>query len=693
MAIDTAVKRNAALNRGVVFPDGTIGTIDRANLVGHYFTPPAPPPAPPAPADPSTFVAARLYTLYRTSEAYPSPSLTDGVPDVDTWFPTITRTAIGRLQVVVGGEDVTFLRNKLTIVERWQKSDPFGDRSAQIRFPQVTDFDAIGTGDLAMFAADPDIEIYLLNAAGTTVTATIFEGLCGAWEFQDHQLVIPVTGCTYQLDLYVRAPALAGVPIDLGEIIPFQYNTRLAIRNRNNAMPVWTTGLTTRDRGAWDDGVQTGYVQRLLESRGVKNDGTALTVNLVRPRTPTLAWRDLASTDWHVSNGGRGVECDLQREKTMSANVFYAEGEDEAGTRWRNSFPGADGVSVFFQPLSYDPDVHPYDDAGDGTLDTSSSGRVDDSLLRIEQYANLGTGIDKGQAKNILDGLRARLDDPGWVGTITLTADPEEGWRGLIEAGENIFVRYFNGAGLLLHIADVEVANPGTECTVTLKVDSKGRSADQLQGIIDRLAAAGKDPVKRLVVGRESSLNKDSTAQWDGGAGSGWIPRIRFIDGTSTVSVPQQTWTVVKFLAGEEISITKTLFVATAGALFHVSISDRAPTGVDAAVDYFTGPLTDYPSLPFAVGAWDGDKPAGQLIGWGSNGQAAGFSPGTETNPFAGASGVLLDEGLWTLSHKEVEDAEKMPMFAWAVFWCENQAMNIWGKLYRAGDGFAEAST
>ncbi len=646
-----------------------------------------------APGDTATVVtdlATRVTDIEYVYRNYSTPTLVEGVPDPDTWTYTETRAPWGRYLVEMNGYDVTFLRNQLTIVTSMSWAEPYGDEACEIYFPQVTIWDSRGTGALSGLVDYAETKIWRVLPDGTLDSEPEWEGFVASWERSGNKVTAQCLGVLHQLDLYVRAPGISDLPDDIGTLIPFNFNpsTRPALRMAQ--MDYVNTGIPSRDRGAWDQGV-LNYIGRLL-GRSVTATGDQWTVLKTYPAKGVLTMKDRTTTHWTTQVGIHGVKEQLSRELTMRVNVWYAEGEDEVGTRWRNSFPSNDGTGVFFQPIpgAYNEAVHPIDEGPNGTL-VAHPERLDPASFRLEGYANLGQSVSKEEASRLLQGEYFRQFDPGWLGNITLTTDLAQGSRRKIRAGQNIVLQGYEGGNITLHIARHELSDPFGNASSNLTVDSKARDIDSIQAYMDRKAAEARNPVKRLLLGRSSSETVDSIQPWDTTRGDGWIPRQRApvlnngSVGSQVVAVPKHVWTVQRITCGEEETIIKSEFYTSPPTRLHVSICDAPPAGANTSLEYWTGPLTaPWPADPYVSGAWDiYEAPAEQLIAWGQFGQAGGYSPGTQTNPYLGITGAIIDESEWNLTHSKVPAETKSPTFVWVVIWAVDSATSFWGRLSR----------
>lgn len=627
--------------------------------------------------------ARMIEHVYRVYDPF---TLVHGQPDPASTF-VETRADWGRYMIEVGGADVTFLRGRATSIRDIEWQEPYDDARVSLIFAQVTCLENFGDGDTAMLSDHVEIRVWRILPNGTKDTEPEFEGWVSHWGHAGNFLAPEGVGVLHQIDLLVRAPGITDIPDDIGTLVPFQWNTEAVPSYLGAPMASIVTGVMSRDRGAWDQG-RLNYVDRQLK-RAVLSDGRQYTIKKRYPMQGYMVLKDTDTINFTLQPGIPGLDISgLQRDLTTDANVWYAEGEDEAGTRWRNSFPTADGLSVFFQPLSYLDAVHPYDEGPNGTLILNLA-RLNTNIFRIEKKADFGQGWNKVEAKRVLDGMRARMatDGSDFFGDITLNTDPPQMSRRKIRPGMNFTMPHHGPTPVKFHVSAVKISDPQGRASTTLTVDTRARDIDEITSAIERKANEVSNPVRALLVGRESALVQDKVQPWDSTRGDGWVPRQRYFDGVSTFVCPQKKYAVQRFTIGEEEIIIKTRIELTSGTIYHASLCDRPPKGMDPRAEYFAGVLADWPSDPVIRGAWEPpalpQPPVGQIMAWGSYGQMGGYSSGTETNPTSGVTGVIESEQEWNFTHANVPREQRQPTYGWLVIWCHNQSANAWAHIER----------
>lgn len=617
--------------------------------------------------------------LYRVSAIYPAPTITDGRPQPTWTAPTPTPDEWGRLKVTIDGVDYSTHRDVPTIVESWGSAEPFGDATARIRFPAATVFDTLS----APLTEWGEVEILRLHPDGSTTTP-LFVGLIAAfeesWGDDDRGIVAVCMGAVHQVGLYRRLPKPDDSAVDIRVLISDQFKTDAAWRPHGRWTDMATTpdtGITSRYRGSGETADQ--YIQKLLEL-AVEADGDMWTVAQdypTNPWTPTLELKDRTTVDWTVVAGQPGVVGDLQRELSSGLNVIYGEGE-YGGSRYRNFYELTGGM--VFQPFSYDDDVHPWDSDGTGGLDTDYV-RVDTDLVRIEGFQQFGSGVTYAEAVASAEQQRLRAQDVGYVGSIKLAADPQEGHRLSIRAGDNIKVKSHHGSDRVFHIVGVNVQVGESEPVVILTVDTQARDFPTLAAIIERDREVSRKPLARLT-GRTFEGMPTSRATWDDNAGSGWLPTARKFDGTSTESL-SVGWNIVRFRASERDTVWK--------IEAHTSTPDTPFT-----LAVFNGEVVsgDLPADPHISGAWEFGTYAADdryVIHWGQYNEEraaeerAGYWPGYETDGDA-VTGDMVDDAPWVYHHDDGVDPDAL-QYLWAAVYVET-ACTFWMKLTK-GPGLA----
>lgn len=582
----------------------------------------------------------------------------------------------GRLQIIVGGVDVTFFRGVPCKPLRWTCNEPFSDATAEILFPQISGFEEPPAFLQAQHDA-PNVDIWLVRPDDSQ--KVLWEGMVASLDVDNGGVTIACLGALYQLDLYKKPPSFKTQLRDVQEVIAEEFTLVHPSMRTGPPQYVLGSGLTTRQRGGWSRAL-TGYVQDLLTqaefAEGVNPDGTQLTLLKEAGRIPSLGLKDMVSVHWVTSFGAPGVDVRLTRDRLAEPNVYYGEGIDNADhCRWRNTvYPDFEIGTAYFVPLEYDTAVEPYLYDANGAI-TGANPAYDSSKPRIEEYTNYGEGIDKAQGVTTAERQFLRENPPGWHGTITLTADIEQGVDGTVESrfemrvNENIVVENFQGGSVQVHVCQVEVDMDVDAQQVTLTVDTKARDMMTLAQIIKRDRDA-VDPAKRYRQYRNSRNVEDRIHLFDCEAGGGVVPATALSAGT---------WTVLQIPFGEYGELVRSDFTTSAAARFSVAVFDQAISGAVITTHMPAGPLTtdandDNPWDTFPEGT-------GLIAAWGGPTQAAGYWPGAESDDEPVVTGRLVDDSSWKY-------ATPTPPWLWVALWAET-ATTISGRFYPGVEGFS----
>lgn len=319
-----------------------------------------------------------------------------------------------------------------------------------------------------------------------------------------------------------------------------------------------------------------------------------------------------------------------------------------------------DLTGAFFMPVYADTRVQPrlYNPSGGdiGANPAFESGRV-----RVERYENFGNYISKAEG---ISSAAAEIErdgggtmEAGFMGTLTLGADPNEGSRFEIRAGENFLLQGHRGEDRLLHISQVEVDWDGQ--AVSLTVDERCRDQATMAAILQR-DRENHDPARRKKVQyRNSKQVEDRRAEWDCENGSGIIPRHGTFAGL---------WNVLRIPAGEVGTVVRSEFTVDTPARFSVAVFDRPTTHTV---------LSSHGASPLDAGYWDTfPEETGLIIAWGGEGQAGGFYPLQESDEDAPLTGRMLDDASWYYR-------STAPPWLWVALWVESPSVNyIQGRLY-----------
>lgn len=613
--------------------------------------------------------ASAIEVFQRRSYAWTTPTSVNGFVGADAWTPpTPTVADWGRLAVVFNDRDVTFFRGVPAQIGQWGSREPFGYTTFVVEFPQITVFDDFGVGDVDWLAARDDprwssVELYRVSAAGSIVGGALWEGEATSYDdIAGGGLRVTCIGCLYVADSLARPPQHRTQKVEHAFLIVENLRRQGGRRNLRTLEPAVEgdpSEFTTRHSG--DGGsLLNSFIQRLLAEM-IEDDGDQWTVAVDAPRQPVLRQKDFDTVDWTVTCGAPGVVIRCSVDKSQAANVIYGSGSDEAGTEWRGSYRLSSDVTVY-RPLAEASDVGYYDrDTYGTTFQLNAS--FDSRAVRVERWFSFGAGINQADAVDFAGKMLARDKDPSYTGSITLTADPEEGHRFDITAGQNILAQAYRGADVLFHV--IEVTHDPRAMATTLTVDSGARDANVIEALLERRRNVMESPSLQLRPQLGSSKFEDRKQPWD--ERYGFIPIASYAEadvdprrGVGTyatpteqpsyyVDVPAGEWVIEQILLPDLAQVERMELAAydAAGAY--------KPTAFVCGLFAASINEDDLPANPFSLGAWDFADPnqpptwyQRAMIMWGQFGQRAGYFPNLES---AGASptGVHRDEGAWTV--------------------------------------------
>lgn len=293
-------------------------------------------------------------------------------------------------------------------------------------------------------------------------------------------------------------------------------------------------------------------------------------------------------------------------------------------------------------------------------LYTASGGYIglnpefDPSRPRIDGYVNYGVNASKPIAVEDAQRTVEQNEDPGWIGSITLHADPNEGSRLEIRAGQNIRVQGYHGDNLLLHIAKATVDYQSL--STTLQVDTHARDLVTLTAQLQRDRDALAHPAASRRMGRRVSTTVEDTHPiWDCESGAGRVHRMGQAAGL---------WNVVRVAAAQYGQVAQCEFHTDDPTELSVAIFDR-PIVANTLHNHGRPDRTDF---------WkDMPEEWGLLIGWGGEGQMGGYYPGrqSDTDPLTGR---LVDRSSWYYH-------SSWPPWLWVATWTASTTY-LQGRLF-----------
>lgn len=592
----------------------------------------------------------------------------------------------GRLSVVIAGADRSFFRGIPCTINSWESTEPYDDSSCSITFPQVSWFEYPRyRAGLHWLSQSSDVTIRRVRPDGTSLPSDqLFVGFIASTKIMGnagHGITVQCLGALHQANFTAYPPEIESTSRDVGtaiaDILDSVVSRNYGLCNRPE------TGLLTEQRGGWGSRLDDG-VTPLLATAYTDDGRDQWTVMLDVGRKPIIRLKDKTTRHWSVTLGAPGIKPDLQDDLMLNPNVVYGEGVDPAGQQWRGMVYPDDAIDVgvgaapFYRPLYAQGDLEPwlYDLAGNRI---GKNPDFDSWRMRIERYVNYGEGTYHGFAVKDARQMTqaAERGDPNWVGSLTLDADPEEGCRYEIRAGQNVWLRYFTPPrslwkggtvvdaddGILLHISRVSVVPGGS---VTCEVSYLGHDFQTLAALRGRQKDAS-DRARRPVTGRRTSQQTvDTKTPSDDSSGAGVIKGF---------AVPAGGWAVAKIPMGEHAFVKTSLLQTTPPTRFAAAVFGK-PIEVSQLNAVIREPLKIGGN---GVNPWRGK--GNQLgawllqIAWGGPGQACGYYPGLESEG-AAVTGAHRDDGTWHYS-------TRTPPFLYVAVYAE-AACTVSGQLYEA---------
>lgn len=439
-------------------------------------------------------------------------------------------------------------RNAPTEIQSFSWTDPFGPSGAQITFPQITILEAAGQGDLKWFVPNANVDIIWRDRDGKP-TDWVWEGYFASETISGTSRSMACRGALLQADNFLAQPQVQVRPVPLEHVIRDAFDPAKAPSLRTKPLrttwpdewPVivepadldkeytqlvplgvkvgdrWS-GYATRDTGSWAN--KLALVQEKLRDM-IAPDGSQWTVSCHAGRQPVLHVRQQKfradAATFHVTAGAPGVDIsDITRDFSQIENVIYGAGKGLDGQTYSNMQIASNGTDVYYEPFAALPYVYPA---------TDTNPAFDPGVMRREVQASFDDGLDHAAALRVAKARHARMADPGYAGTITLTTDPmRDGQpisRFLIRAGDTIQVHGLLGKDILFHITEATVSIK--DLTVSLTIDSKYRDAVTVDEVRNRTRDS-LDPIRALQLGKFQPAIQDLILPWSYKAQAGCMP-------------------------------------------------------------------------------------------------------------------------------------------------------------------------
>jgi hypothetical protein len=419
---------------------------------------------------------------------------------------------------------------------------------------------------------------------------------------------------------------------------------------RPNAAPVLYPGFD----------LTPGMVNAKVEvwAQAMKNAGWALNVSTLFDRTCLNACRA-----FQLANG-------LQPTGTVNAQTWGAT----------FNLATVDSISAllgaYIAPLAEVPGVEPFTYDPYGGVNGRNPA-FDPELLRVEGWETFGAGVDKTIGVESAHSEIMRDGTAGYVGVLTLYADPNEMSRYDLRPGMNLLLENFRGRDVFLHIAQVKLDWHTQGRPVTLTVDEHAQ--DLITVATMRTAdRSTTDPVRRTRHNRRASrIIPDRTSQFDVEAGAGLLPVFVLQGGL---------WNVVRIPASAAGSVIELHASTDPATAFSVAVFNQPISPLQLVSLGIGNPLApfDVNNTSMWVAYASQLTQMGLVIAWGQVGDACGYSPGQESDAGAVLSGIFTDQGAWQYQ-------SLIPPWLWVALWAETTC-TLRGMVVDPTTGIASAA-
>jgi hypothetical protein len=354
---------------------------------------------------------------------------------------------------------------------------------------------------------------------------------------------------------------------------------------------------------------------------------------------------------------------EVQREAGLTANGTLTVATWNAV--WGDGEQAQNLGGARFDPLYALPGTQKFTYSANGSI-IGLNPSWDPDLRVVDRFVTFGDGLSKKEARRLSRREVERLNKATYRGTIRLTADPQEGSRLDIQAGDNIRLKQFtSNNGVVLHVAGVQVSPMAEPPSVTLTVDNVGRMLPILLSEIDRDRGRRKDPVWAMSKSR-TSATQDAIIPWDYEAGSGEI---------GPIDVEGGRWQVFRFVGAEAGIINRVRIETDPAREFGFAIFGKqvSPKWLQANIGNPLDESADSESPWTRPGLLDklDDREFVEAWGWagGGGGAVCGYGKRLKYNEDGGTRtlrGWFADEGQWSY-------------FSWHGVW-------MWLAIYTSGD-------
>lgn len=333
-------------------------------------------------------------------------------------YPTaraISKTA-GRDRILVGGQDVTFFRDKRTPMPGYLLTEPFAYGSTRLVFPQVhASLEATGTGDLSWCRKGARVEYRRVDESGDPI-ATDYVGVV---------IAINVDGRELSLDIGGEFSGPAGLLNEQRDLFHYTNDVghwaQLAAAKVNLAFDPWfgpSVGIRLTHNGEQS---LLGWAQQVC-TMSQTNAGVqrALMPSAWGSRVWSFEEKDYTTKHLTLYTDDARVVAKLSDDASEQPNTFYGTGVSPQGVRFQNArypriiqgpapaYPMAGGASFGVGTVNAD------------TIDGSGITTLRNTLV-FANYIDFDEPFTGTYDTVIRDAVKELQDDAGLTVTGTMT--------------------------------------------------------------------------------------------------------------------------------------------------------------------------------------------------------------------------------------------------------------------------------
>lgn len=267
------------------------------------------------------------------------------------WVPVNTLSSEwGKIQIIIGGKDVTYFRDHPAEMGAWSSNEPNGDAATSVYFPQISWWERPNHKELAWIEGGKDVTILLVRPNGTK--KTLFEGLLVGLGYTGKGLglTVNVVGCLYQADHTPYIQELYKKNRDIGTAIADIMDGTISRHFNKCNRP--KTGIQTDVRGSGGARLTQG-VQDILSTAFIANATNQWTITNLPGRRPFIKLKNKTTRHYYMAMGHPGLELSLDNDFQQMVSMVWGSGIGPDGGSWFNAkYPGIRIEPAQAYPLS-----------------------------------------------------------------------------------------------------------------------------------------------------------------------------------------------------------------------------------------------------------------------------------------------------------------------------------------------------